>query len=357
MKETFLLIVVTLGSSILRILLGHKRDQEIFVLRKELQILKRQSKKPVFTNWDRLFFVAIMMANPRVIIKSISLKPSTIIAWHRRLVKKKWDYSIRNNGRPPVTNEIEKLILQMKGANGRWGCRKISGELRTLGIIIGKSVIASILKDAGFTSGKRKFERTWMNFLASHTKRYFACDFMVIDTVFFTCLYLFSVIDKRSASDCEPVSNTVFNITANPTAKWLENVVRSGFSCIDNLPNVMVSDRDGIYGEWFKELLATSCQIELIRTPPRCPNCNAFIERWHRTFREEVLDHCIVFGIRDARKLTSEFVKYYHLNRPHQGLGQDSPLRSHNAISAKEIPKIRRTKMVDGIITNFEIAA
>ena len=125
MKETFLLILVTFGSWLLRILLGHKRDQEILMLRKALQILKCQSKKPTFTNWDRLFYVSIMKANPRVILNAISIRPSTIIAWHRRLVKRKWDYSKRTKGRPPVTDDIKHLILQMKEANRRWGCRKI----------------------------------------------------------------------------------------------------------------------------------------------------------------------------------------------------------------------------------------
>jgi len=242
-----------------------------------------------------LFFVSIMKANPRVILNAISIRPSTIIAWHRRLVKRKWDYSKRNKGRPPVTDDIKHLILQMKEANRRWGCRKINGELRKLGISVGKSAISKILKDAGYPPDKRRYERTWLNFLASHTKRYFACDFMVIDTIFLKRLYLFSVMDVKNREI------VLFNITENPTAIWLETVVRSNFGYIENLPSVMISDRDGIYGNWFGEFLKSCCEIELIRTPPRCPNCNSFIERWHRTYREEVLDHCIVFGVRDAK--------------------------------------------------------
>ena len=95
---------------------------------------------------------------------------------------------------------------------------------------------------------------------------------------------------------CQNREIVLFNITANPTAIWLETAVRSNFGYIENLPSVMISDRDGIYGNWFGEFLKSCCEIELIRTPPRCPNCNSFIERWHRTYREEVLDHGIIFG-------------------------------------------------------------
>ncbi len=351
MKDDFLLILVTILSQVLRIFCRRRRDQEILMLRKELQILKRQSKKPRFSNWDRLFFISIFKANSKVIENIITIKPSTIIAWHRKLVQRKWDYSKKKLGRPPITDEIKQLILQMKAANKRWGCRKINGELRKLGIKVQKSAIAKILKIAGYSTGNRKFERTWLNFLANHTKRYFACDFMVVDTLFLKRLYLFSVMDITNKKI------VLFNITTNPTAKWLETVVRSGFICLDDLPSVMVSDRDAIYGDWFGEFLDTYFDMKLFRTPPRCPNCNSFLERWHRSFREEALDHCLVFGIRDLRRLTSEYVSYYHLHRPHQGLAQNSPMKEHDTKQTKKVLKIKRRKMVDGIITNFELAA
>lgn len=351
MKEEITLILTTIAAMILRFLFRHKRDQEILMLRKEIQVLKRQLKKPKFTIWDRLFFVTIFKANPKIIKNLITFKPSTVISWHRMLVKRKWDYSNSKVGRPPLTEEMIQLVLQMKSANKRWGCRKINGELRKLGIIIGKSKIAEILKNAGHLPNERKFERTWLNFLNNHTKRYFACDFMVVDTLFLKRIYLFSVMDVTNREI------VLFNVTTNPTAQWLETVVRCGFNDLKCLPDVMVSDRDGIFGKWFGEFLESHFDMELIRTPPRCPNCNAFIERWHRSFREEILDHCLVFGIRDLRKITHEYIEYYNRYRPHQGLSQNSPLKDHEAEFVKKIPKIKRSKMVDGIITNFELAS
>ena len=175
---------------------------------------------------------------------------------------------------------------------------------------------------------------------------------MVVDTLFLKRLYLFSVID---------VSNrqiVLFNITANPTTIWLETVVRCGFSSLENIPKVMVSDRDGIYGEWFGNFLDNSFDIKLIRTPPRTPNCNAFIERWHRSIREEALDHCLVFGKKDLRKVVGEYIDYYNHHRPHQGISQNSPLKNHEPKKLNfSVPKFVRKKMVDGIITNFELAA
>jgi len=95
MKEELLNIAIVFMRSLLRIFFPLRRDQEILMLRKELQILKRKVKRPQFTSWDRLFFVSLFRINEKVIENIVSIKPSTVISWHRKLAAKKWDYSKR----------------------------------------------------------------------------------------------------------------------------------------------------------------------------------------------------------------------------------------------------------------------
>ena len=248
-------------------------------------------------------------------------------------------------GRPITSESIVKLVVETKHANKRWGCRKINGELRKLGIRPGKSKIAEILKEAGFTPSDRKFDQTWLKFLKAHTNRYFACDFMTVETLFFKRLYLFTTMDVSTRAI------ELVGVTSQPNRAWLENLIRTNFYLRSDLPNFMISDRDGIYGDWFKGFLSEYFDIRLFRTPPRSPNCNAHIERWHRTLREEVL------GRKDLERVVSQFIDYYHYNRPHQGLDQDSPRQSHKVTATKSAPKIERTAIADGLIINFEIAA
>ena len=80
------------------------------------------------------------------------------------------------------------------------------------------------------------------------------------------------------------------NVTANPTRQWLENVIRTSFCTMPDLPKVMVSDRDGIYGDWFKTFLKDYFEIKLIRIPPTKPIFNCYSERLVRTFREELTE-------------------------------------------------------------------
>jgi hypothetical protein len=101
-------------------------------------------------------------------------------------------------------------------------------------------------------------------------------------------------------------------VTKNPTAGWLETVIRNAFKNVEKYPPFMVPDRDGFYSDCFSKFLSECYGIIVYRTPPRTPNCNAFIERWNRKAREDLLDHRIIFGERDLRRLLNEHVVYFN---------------------------------------------
>ena len=48
-------------------------------------------------------------------------------------------------------------------------------------------------------------------------------------------------------------------------------------------------------------------------------------ERWVGSLRRELLDHVIVLNRRHLRRLLAEYVRYYHEDRTHLGLGKDTP--------------------------------
>jgi transposase len=79
--------------------------------------------------------------------------PSTIVAWHRRLVSRKWDYTARRHpGRPPATALIKKLIIRMAAENPTWGHRRVQGELIRLGHRIAASTVWQILPQDKITA-------------------------------------------------------------------------------------------------------------------------------------------------------------------------------------------------------------
>ena len=76
--------------------------------------------------------------------------PTTPLAWHRRLVIRKWDdTSRRRPGRPPTAAAIRKLVIRIATENPGWGHRRVQGELVRLGHPIAASTVWQILHDAG----------------------------------------------------------------------------------------------------------------------------------------------------------------------------------------------------------------
>ena len=53
------------------------------------------------------------------------------------------------------------------------------------------------------------------------------------------------------------------------------------------------------------------------------PNLNAYVERFIQTILLECLDQFVVLGEKHLDHLVKEFVEHSHMERPHQGVGND----------------------------------
>jgi hypothetical protein len=136
------------------------KDAELLVLRPENAVLRRQITRPIrYEPTDRLWFTALSSLIPRPRWPTVfPVTPATLLAWHRRFITARWDYTNRrrSTGRPTNRAAITRLILQLAGENPRWGHRRIHGELARLGHRIGASTIWSILHIAGIDPAPRR---------------------------------------------------------------------------------------------------------------------------------------------------------------------------------------------------------
>ena len=77
------------------------KDLEIVVLRHELAILRRRTRRPTMTTVDRLVLAAASRLLPRAHWRSFIVTPATLLQWHRRLVATRLTYA-GPAGRPPM---------------------------------------------------------------------------------------------------------------------------------------------------------------------------------------------------------------------------------------------------------------
>jgi putative transposase len=196
------------------------KEVEILVLRHELQVLRRQGARPRLRASDRALLAALSRVLPRERWRSLLVQPSTVLRWHRELVRRRWTYERRPPGRPPLRAQLRQLVLKLAAENPNWGYKRVHGELVGLGFTLSASSVWNILRAAGVDPAPRRVSPCWREFLRQQASVIIECDFFTIETLWLRRLYVlfFLELGRRRVH--------LAGVTANPTARWVEQQAR-----------------------------------------------------------------------------------------------------------------------------------
>ena len=90
-------------------------------------------------------------------------------------------------------------------------------------------------------------------------------------------------------------------------------------------PDKIRCDNGSEFTSHYFKAWADKHEIRIDYIEPGSPYQNGFIERFNRTYREEVLDQYLFKNLTEVQNLTADWLAQYNDERPHESLGQMTP--------------------------------
>ena len=186
--------------------------------------------------------------------------------------------------------------------------------------------------------------QTWRTFLNNHVRDLVSIDFFTVPTARLRVLFVFIILSHQRRRVIH------FNVTEHPTSAWTAQQIIEAFP-EDQAPRYLIRDRDGIYGEYFQHRVQ-GMGIREVRTAPRSPWQNPFVERLIGSLRRDCLNHVIVMNERHLRRILKSYFRYYHDSRTHLSLDKDPP--ESRPIQHMELGPIISIPQVGGLHHRYE---
>jgi putative transposase len=223
----------------------------------------------------------------------------------------------------PIKDLIVIQAIKEVIGNSRKGREKIINLIKKKYPDIGPSRVRRVYENSGFSLSKKLRRRIKDNpanpiEISFSKNQEWAMDFMSDALVCGRKITTLNIIDhfNRECMGISVGTNMPAGIVITELEKVIERVGKPERIRTDNGPEF----RSRLFQKWLAQN-----EIEWSRIQKGKPQQNAIVERFNRTYREDVLDANLFYSIEQAAEITGKWIKEYNNERPHQSLNYETP--------------------------------
>lgn len=313
---------------------------ENMILRQQLITLSRQYKRsPKLKTSDRIFFgMLVNWVNPRRLSRiTIILKPATILKFHRALVKRKYHLLFSNKtpsrpGRKGPSEELIKLIVEMKRRNPRYGYLRIAMQIqKTFGIKLDKGVVKRVLDKNYKPTSPYNEGPSWLSFIGHMKDSLWSVDLFRVESIHLKSYWVMTVMDQFSR---KIIGFSVRSANINGVdVCCMFNEIISG----EKFPKYLSTDNDRLFRfhRWQSNLRVLN--IKEIKSVPYTPQSHPYVERLIGITRQEYLDQLLFWNALDLERKLNHFKCYYNNECAHSALNRNTPRKKADNSTCKVI--------------------
>ena len=278
---------------------------ENLLLKQQLIVLRRARKRaPNLTSSDRLLcgFWSIFLSPGRIRKAAIALQPSTLLAFHQALVRRKYRRLFSSTPRPKKpgpkgpSDALIQAIVELKSRNPRFGCPRIALIIsQTFGVDIDKNVVYRVLSKH-YRPAPGGTGPSWLSFIGHTRDSLWSVDLFRCESIVLRSYWVLVVMDQ--------FTRRLVGIGVHRGAVTGADLCRMFNAAIhgQGAPRHLSTDHDPLFEahRWMANLRIL--EIDEIKTVPHVPLSHPFVERLIGTMRREFLDHVLFWNARDLER-------------------------------------------------------
>ncbi len=312
---------------------------ENLLLKHQLLIADRSRQRaPSMKPCDRfiLGWLALLLNPGRIIKAAVIIKPSTLLTFHRALVKRKYQrlFGSVHKGKPGPKGPSARLIalvLDIKQGNPRFGTPQIAALIKhRFGITINKDVVRRILAKHGFPAPENPLDGpSWLAFIGNMKDSLWSVDLFRCESVLLQSYWIMLVMDVYNRRIVGFGVQTG-NVTEARLCRMFNEAIKG-----ETPPKYLSTDHDPLFRlhRWRANLRIRD--IEEIKSVPYTPVSHPFVERLIGTIRRECLDQTLFWNSLDLERKLTAYQDYYNTYRVHSSLNGAPPIEFGSKCAGK----------------------